>query len=144
MRHPSTIAKLTIKISLSSVMGIIAMALHSPATARPYPDEVAVCYAFQGDTLERREPCVISAGYGAGAHYATLHWLNESSTTIYMINACSDMEYDDRGFCAYLVDDQDATPYERDIFLNVASVDDPDNMPCFRTIETHESVCYRF
>ncbi|MEM9220022.1 MAG: hypothetical protein AAGD25_37560 [Cyanobacteria bacterium P01_F01_bin.150] len=115
----------------------------SLATARPYPDELGICYRFQDDTLEQREPCVISAGYGAGAHYVVLHWSDDTSTAIHMINYCVDgQEFDDRGFCGYRVNDQDAEPYERDAFLGIATVEDS-SMTCYRTLSNDESVCYR-
>jgi len=115
------------------------------AIARPYPDEVGVCYRFEGDVLVQHEPCIISAGYGAGAHYAILHWSDDRSTEIYLLNTCFDrQEFDAAGFCAYQLDENEAEAYERDVFLNVSTVDDPDNMTCYRAIATNESVCYRF
>lgn len=115
-----------------------------PAQSRPYPDRAGVCYFYRGDTQEMLEPCVISSGYGAGAHYAVLHWSDGVETNITMINFCPDDDYDEGGFCRYTVDDREAEPYQRNVFLTVTTIEDPDNLICYRVIETDNSVCYRF
>jgi hypothetical protein len=112
--------------------------------ARPNPDQVGVCYVFQDDTQVQMEPCVILAGYGAGAWYVVLNWSNRSQTTINMINFCPEGNYDERSFCGYTVDEQDAEPYFRDVFLQITTIKDPDNMDCYRVGTTTNSICYRF
>lgn len=42
------------------------------ANARPYPDKLGVCYFFSGNKLKQKTPCVVAAGYGAGAMYTSL------------------------------------------------------------------------
>mgnify|MGYP001791061440 CR=1 FL=1 len=115
-----------------------------PTAARPYPDRLGICYFYEGEIQETLEPCVIGSGYGAGAHYTTLHWSDGVVTRIDLINACEPDEFDARGFCAYTVDDSVAAPYERDVFLEITTVEDPDNLSCYRVIETDNSVCFRF
>lgn len=114
------------------------------AQSRPYPDRAGVCYFYRGDTQEMLEPCVISSGYGAGAHYAVLHWSDGVKTNITLINFCPDDDYDERGFCRYTVDDHEAEPYQRNVFLTVTTLEDSGNLSCYRVIETDNSVCYRF
>ena len=42
------------------------------AQARPYTDQLGICYVFTNGKMTQRAACVISAGYGAGAHYMSL------------------------------------------------------------------------
>lgn len=123
-------------ILVTGLMTTGAIAWATPATSRPYPDQVGVCYAFQGDTQARLEPCVISAGYGAGAHYAVLNWSDGTKTSIVIVNACADGNYDPSGFCRYTIDDRDAEFYQRDVFLGETTFDEPDNLLCYRIIPT--------
>ncbi|NER82924.1 MAG: hypothetical protein F6K42_25885 [Leptolyngbya sp. SIO1D8] len=137
--------KLTCKTAIAaSLVTLTTVAWSAISAARPYPDQAGVCYFYRGETQEILEPCVISSGYGAGAHYAILHWSDGVETNITLINFCPDENFDDRGFCRYTVDDYDAEPYERNIFLEITALEDPENMPCYRVIETGNSVCYRF
>lgn len=120
-------------------------ALSLSAEARPHPDQLGICYFFRGDTQEQVEPCVLSSGYGTGVHYVIMNWLDGVKTTIVMSPRCEPgQEIDDIGFCNYTVDDFAAEPYERGVYLAPTDVDDPDNFPCFRVIDTGNSVCYRF
>ena len=128
----------------TSLASIAVVAWSISAESRPYPDRSGICYFYRGDIQELLESCVISSGYGAGAHYATLHWPDGVDTHITLINACSTEHFDDRGFCRYIVDDYEAVLYERDVFLNITMVEDPDNLTCYRIVETDNSVCYRF
>ena len=123
-------------ILIASLMTTGAIAWGTSATARPYPDQVGVCYAFESDTQARLEPCIISAGYGAGAHYATLNWMDGTKTSIMMVNDCPDGNYDLSGFCGYTVNDRDAEVYQRDVFLGETTFDDPDNLLCYRVVPT--------
>ena len=131
-------------IASSLVISAAAITYQATAEARPHPDQSGVCYFYRGDTQEILEPCVISSGYGAGAHYAILRWSDGVETNITMINFCPDEDHDDGGFCRYTVDDYDAEPYERNVFLDPTTIPDADNLPCYRVIETGNSVCYRF
>lgn len=132
----------TVFAATLATAGVVVLA--TSTEARPYPDQSGVCYIFQGDTQELMEPCVISSGYGAGAHYATLHWSDETTTSINMDNSCDPDAFDANGFCSYTINDRAAEYYERDVFMGVAAMDDPDNMPCYRLTESDVSVCYRF
>ncbi len=132
------------QILIASLTTAGAIAWATPATSRPYPDQVGVCYAFQGDTQARLEPCIISSGYGAGAHYAVLNWMDGTKTSIMMVNDCPDGNYDQSGFCSYTVNDRDAEVYQRDVFLGETTFDAPDNLPCYRVTSTASSFCYRF
>lgn len=129
---------------LTSFIPLIAASFMPRAIARPYPDRLGICYRFQDDTLDHQEPCVISTGYGAGAHYTVLHWSDDTNTAIYLMTACTEQEYDDRGFCGYQMDEEDAEPYERNIFFDITTEHEPDNIPCYRAIASDESVCYQF
>jgi hypothetical protein len=133
--------KLALTLSLA-ITGVVITC--TAGQARPYPDQVGVCYAFQGDTQTRLEPCVIRAGYGAGAHYAVLNWSDGTKTSILMVNDCPDGNYNQSGFCSYTVNDRDAEVYQRDVFLGETTFDDPDNLPCYRVISSTSSFCYRF
>ncbi len=130
-------------IFVAGLMTAGAIAWATPATARPYPDQVGVCYAFEGDTQARLEPCAISAGYGAGAHYAVLNWMDGTKTSIVMVNACANGNYDPSGYCGYTVNDRDAEIYQRDVFLRETTFDDPDNLICYRVTATASSFCFR-
>lgn len=137
--------KLTLTTALAtSVAAVGVVALATSAKARPFPDQSGVCYIFQVDTQELMESCVISSGYGAGAHYATLHWSDKTTTSINMDNSCDPDAFDTNGFCSYTLNDHAAEYYERDVFMGVAAMNDPDNMPCYRLAESDVSVCYRF
>jgi len=133
--------KLALTLSLAIAGAVITC---TAVQARPYPDQVGVCYAFEGDNQARLEPCVVSSGYGAGAHYAILNWSAGTKTNIVMVNACTDGNYDTSGYCRYTVSDRDAEVYQRDVFLGKTTFDDPDNLLCYRVISTTSSFCYRF
>lgn len=128
-------------ITASFVLSILGVKV---VNARPNPDRSGICYFFQGNVQELQDPCVISTGYGAGAHYAVLHWSDGVKTRLYEINHCPEQNYDDRGFCSYTVDDYEAQIYQRDGFMNPTTSNDMDNLLCFRVIKTGNSVCYRF
>ena len=137
--------KLTLSTALAaSIATASVIALATSTEARPYPDQSGVCYIFSGNTQEVLEPCVISSGYGAGAHYATLNWSDGSTTSINMSNFCDPNTFDANGFCSYTVNEREAEYYERDVFLGVAVMNDPDNLPCYLVESTDISVCYRF
>jgi hypothetical protein len=137
--------KFSLQTALVTSLSTIGLAmLATVVEARPYPDQSGVCYFYRGDTQEMMEPCVISGGYGAGAHYAILRWSDGVDTRIVMGNLCEPDAYDEYGFCTYTVDDYEAEPYERNVFLDITTLDDPDNMTCYRVLETGNSVCYRF
>ncbi|MGD1904815.1 MAG: hypothetical protein ACFB0C_02340 [Leptolyngbyaceae cyanobacterium] len=133
-----------LKTSLAGGIALAVLAHGLSIQAGPYPDELGICYRFEGDDRTQLEPCVISAGYGTGAHYVTLHWLDGTISNISWINYCPEGDYEELGFCAYQVNDQVAEPYERNLFMAVTTVEDPDNLPCYRILETDDSVCYRF
>lgn len=130
-------------ILMASLLTAGAIAWATPASSSAYPDEVGVCYAFQGDTQTRLEPCVISTGHGGGSHYTILNWIDGTKTNIMMFNYCPDENYDQSGFCRYTVSDQAAEAYERDVFLGVTTFDDDENMSCYRITATDASFCYR-
>ena len=132
------------KFLVTSLTSIFALVWGAPAKSRPYPDQTGVCYFYRGEIQELLDSCVISSGYGAGVHYSVLHWPDGVDTNVSMINFCPDSDYDDRGFCRYTVDDYDAEPYERNVFLQITTAQDPENLTCYRIIETSNSVCYRF
>lgn len=134
---------LRLPLVTASAFSLLAV-LIQPANSRPYPDRSGVCYFFRGQKQELTQPCVISAGYGAGAHYAVLQWPDGVKTSIVMINSCPNKDWDDNGFCKYTVDEYKATYYQRDVFLKVTTRADEDNLDCYRVIDTGNSVCYRF
>ena len=115
----------------------------SSTYAAPNPNQVGVCYFFRGEELEIKQSCVVSSGYGAGAHYTTLNWIDEVETVIYSIHYCPESDLNDDAFCKHLVDDYQATPYERNTFLQSTDILDVDNVSCFRVVKTGNSVCYR-
>lgn len=122
-----------------------AVTLGLPAEARPNPDRLGICYFYRGDTQEQVEPCILSSGYGTGVHYVIMNWLDGVKTKVVMSPYCEPgQDFDDAGFCNYTVDDAAAMPYSRDVFLAPTDINDPDNLPCFRILETDNSVCYRF
>lgn len=133
---------LRLKLSGSAVIALASLAL--PAQSRPYPDRTGICYFFEGETQALTEPCVISSGYGAGAHYAILQWSDGVKTRVFMINRCLQGDFDASGFCDYTVDDHAAEPYSRNVFMQVTTAVDEDSLSCFRVLETGNSVCYRF
>ncbi|MGY2893184.1 hypothetical protein [Deinococcus sp. UYEF24] len=51
---------------------LIVLLLASSAVARPYPERLGICYGFKGDDLFLHAPCIIAAGYGAGAQDVSL------------------------------------------------------------------------
>jgi len=122
----------------------LSVALIQPASSRPYPDRAGICYFFRGEVRKLTQTCVISGGYGAGAHYAVLQWSDGVRTSITMINYCPRQKYDKDGFCKYTVDDREAKPYKRDVFFQTTTSADSDNLDCYRVISTGNSVCYRF
>lgn len=137
--------KLSLNTAIATTfIGVFTLSWGFGGEARPYPDSFGVCYFYRGDTQEILEPCVIGTGYGAGAHYAVLRWSDGVDTSIMMINFCPNLDFDEHGFCRYTVDDYAAEPYERDVFLNITTSEDVDNLSCYRIIETGNSVCYRF
>ncbi|MEA5452060.1 hypothetical protein VB780_26030 [Leptolyngbya sp. CCNP1308] len=121
----------------------VSLSWISSVEARPYPDTVGVCYSFQGDDIERLEPCVISSGSGAGAQYASLNWLDGQTTTIEMSAYCPNQDWDENGFCSYFVNGEVAEAYERDVFWMESNSDsDDEDMPCYR-LSSQLSYCYR-
>lgn len=113
------------------------------AAARPNPDRRGICYFLRGEKPEMTEPCVISTGYGAGAHYVVLQWRDGVKTSINMIHFCPKQALSADGFCRYTVDDYEAIPYARDVFLQPTSAAAAENLPCFKVRQTQNSVCYR-
>ena len=134
------ILKLTLSTSAIACLPLLSTLSTS---ARPYPDVLGICYRFADQELTLRQPCVISSGYGAGAQYTVLHWLDHSETVISMINSCEPDAFDEAGFCRYAVDDRAASFYMRDVFLNATSILEEANLTCYEVIETSDSVCYR-
>jgi hypothetical protein len=117
--------------------------LDHPVVARPYPDQLGICYVFRGDEMVRREPCVISSGYGAGSHYASLNWLDGKTTSIYKDNSCNLPGLELNGFCSNTVNDAAAEYYERNAFLVATEGTEAENMPCYLVSNTEVSFCYR-
>lgn len=56
-------------IALLLCIGGVSLLSH----ARPNPDQIGVCYLFQGDSLKKKDVCVISSGSGAGGYYINLY-----------------------------------------------------------------------
>lgn len=110
--------------------------------ARPYPDSLGICYFFKGNDREKREPCVISTGYGAGGSYVVLRWQDGEETFIERVNFCPDRDIDEYGFCSYSVDGAKAEFYYLDVFGNPTTIEDSDNLPCYRVLETGNSMCF--
>jgi len=129
---------------VAASVAALSVGLSQPASSRPYPDLAGVCYFFRGEVRKLTQTCVISGGYGAGAHYAVLQWPDGVQTSITMINYCPRQKYDKGGFCKYTVDKREAKPYQRDVFFQSTTHTDPDNLDCYRVISTGNSVCYRF
>lgn len=57
-----------------------ALALISGAEARPWPDQLGICYVMKDGQLASRQPCVVSTGYGAGGNYTSLSFGGKSYT----------------------------------------------------------------
>ncbi len=99
---------------------VFPIAVISKSLARPYPPRSAVCYYFNNRNLQYIRPCVVSAGYGAGGHYAVLTWTNGHETPIEKINFCPQNKYDPYGFCSYNVYDKPAKRLSLDSFLKMS------------------------
>ena len=107
------IRKFTATIYITAILSLIP----DSTLARPYKPEIGVCYYFKNRDLQYLRPCVVSAGYGAGAHYATLTWADGSETSIFKKNYCPAQNFDQYGFCSYTVNEQAANRFNLDIFL---------------------------
>ncbi len=134
----------SLRVAIGIIGSITATVYPLSAEARPHPDRTGICCFFRGEKQEITEPCVISTGYGAGAHYAGLHWSDGVKTVVNMINTCPEPNFDTSGFCFYTVDDYRAVPYERDVFFSPTQAQSDENLSCFKVIKSQNSVCYRF
>lgn len=134
----------SLKFSLS-IVSIVSFAIGGslPTHSRPHPDRSGVCYFFRAEQHELTQTCVISSGYGAGGHYAVLQWPDGVKTAITKINLCPRQNHDQKGFCKYTVDNYEAKPYQRNVFLKPTATADTENLDCYRVISTGNSVCYR-
>ncbi|MGB5963794.1 MAG: hypothetical protein WBG73_24380 [Coleofasciculaceae cyanobacterium] len=108
--------------------------------AKPYPDRPGICYFFKGNSLETTQTCVISTGYGAGAQYVILNWVDGVKTRI-LNNTYPEAEI------ITTVDGEVAQDYARDtswyrVVKNPGSRDDI--MFCQRILSNQNSVCYKF
>lgn len=59
------------------LFSLITMCFYISAEARPYPDEVGICYEFKHKKLSQKSLCIISHGYGAGSSYTNIQIANE-------------------------------------------------------------------
>jgi hypothetical protein len=133
------LSSVAVGISIAGLTGLNARV----AQARPYPDRVGVCYEYQSNELERVEPCVIHAGSGAGAQYAAMRWLDGDIVSIEMSAYCPDQNWDENGFCDYLVNGEEAEGYERSVWGEESvNPHDHEDMPCYR-LPDGTSYCYR-
>lgn len=109
----------------------------SQSFARPSADRLGICYSFKNGTLAGRAPCVISAGYGAGAQYLTLSFGDKEYYAEFP-NLKPNMPP--------TLNDKLALEYQRDTsFLNVLKgrpIDGEDYMPCIKTKDGKTDLCY--
>ncbi|MGK7872341.1 MAG: hypothetical protein AB4426_03200 [Xenococcaceae cyanobacterium] len=136
---------LLIMLKFSSILlaSLFLIVIDKIVEARPEPDSLGICYLFEAEKLSKQERCVISTGYGAGAHYVVLNWSNGKNDVLYSINYCPEENYDSQGFCGYLVGEQEAIVYQRDVFYNRTNTNSEDNISCYQITDTNKSVCYR-
>lgn len=120
-----------------TVIGLLMAA--EQVGARPYPDQVGVCYVFQGDTITKTQSCVISAGYGTGEHYTTLTWPDGSKTEIWE-NWATDPH-------PVTLNDEPAESYTRDdvwfAHITEPQQDDSGKVFCTQARGSATSYCYK-
>ena len=112
------------------------------ANARPYPDQLGICYFFSGDKLKQKKPCVIATGYGAGSMYTSLEvGKKEYTFTTNTMIENEETTYNDKpvyvysrlmGFYRELSDD--------DVKSGVYEYSDL--LPCYRTQDKKLDICY--
>lgn len=118
---------------------LLALLILLPATAlaRPYPDRLGICYVFHGEKLTARGPCVISAGYGAGAQYVNL-LLNNKEYYAEFPNIRPDMPPTLNG--------KTAIEYQRDAtffgILKGTPIEGEEYMTCIKTKDGRTDICY--
>ncbi|MEO1400716.1 MAG: SH3 domain-containing protein [Cyanobacteria bacterium J06635_1] len=120
-----------------------ANASTEPASIEPTSATSGVCYFFREETLDLIQPCTISAGYGASAHYTSLLWEDGIRTFITMNNDCPGETLDANGFCSYSVDDREAVVQAPDVFMNITTIENAATVSCYSVINTGNSICYR-
>lgn len=131
--------------SLSRTIALIGVSILStvswtqPSLAGEYADRPGQCYFFRGETLELQEACPLSTGYGAGAQYVILNWSDGVKTRIFKLTACKE-----GGNCGNTVDDEKASFYSRDLFLNPTDDKEEQEITCYVIKKNDNSVCYRF
>lgn len=67
-------------------MPLLFMAVGA-AGAAPNADALAICYAFSGDKVNQKGPCVVASGYGAGGSYRAITFQNKE----YVIESTTEM-----------------------------------------------------
>jgi hypothetical protein len=126
-----------IAIATLSLLSILSWT--KPSIAAEYPDRSGHCYFFRGETLELQEKCKLSTGYGAGAQYVVLNWSDGVKTRIFNLTVCKG-----GGNCGNTVDDEKATLYSRDLFLNPTDEKNEQEITCYVIKKNDNSVCYKF
>lgn len=132
--------KLTVTIYVALILGLIP----NTTLARPYKPKIGVCYYFKNRDLQYQRPCVVSAGYGAGGHYATLTWADGREISIIKENYCPSQNFDQYGFCAYTVNEQPANRYSLDIFFQFSeqALNSEDEAAECYELNSREAFCY--
>jgi hypothetical protein len=135
--------KSRLNLSLLRPIALITLSLPiaftQPSMAGENPDRSGDCYFFRGETLELQEECKLSTGYGAGAQYVVLNWSDGVKTKIFNLTVCKG-----GGNCGHTVDDEKATFYSRDLFLNPTDDKNEQEITCYEIQGNKNSVCYRF
>lgn len=85
--------------AVCAAIGLLSVSI--PAQAKPYPDELGICYGFNDDELQSADVCLIQSASGIGEQYTTLQW-NQKTYDI-LSNGSK-----------YLLNDSDAVFYLRD------------------------------
>lgn len=132
--------KLTVTIYIALILGLSP----NSSLARPYKPETGVCYYFKHRDLQDKHPCIVSAGYGAGGHYASLTWTDGREIGIFKENYCPTQNFDQYGFCAYTVDEQPANRYSLDIFFQFSeqALSSEDKAADCYELNSGEAFCY--
>lgn len=111
--------------------------LFTTALARPYPDQLGICYAFTNGNITQTAACVIGTGYGAGAQYMNLIFGNRNHY-IEFPNIRPNM--------APTLDGKTALTYKRNAafhdILKGAPIDGEEYMECIKTKDGKVDVCY--
>lgn len=110
------------------LVGFFSMAVY----ARPNPDEVGICYLFDGNKLKQKDTCIISSSYSFGYAELLIKFKNKE----YYFGYNQNLELADMA--------KKYGMYKRDVFYQPYPYDDEGDdydMECFK--QKPYDVCYR-